>query len=396
MQSDLDRIKELAQKFLNGDASPGEKKALHEWFDTVSSDELEMVLSPEKKTTEEYGREMYSVLQKEISRNSNDNLRSLPSRPFIASWKKITAAAAILLVVATGSYLFYKSQQDKQQLANTLPYGGDIEAPQQNKSVLILGDGSRIYLDSAANGELTTQGTVTIKKLADGQLAYDAADNNNPASASTNTITVPYGSRPLQLTLSDGSKVWLDVGSSITYPTVFTAGERKVEMTGQSYFEVAPDKTRPFLVSSGDISVRVLGTHFNINSYKNENRSMITLLEGSVQVKNNGSSTLLTPGQQAQIADKGDLSLRNDADLEEVMAWKNGRYELNGYTIEPIMRQIERWYNVTVEFDGPVPSDNFMGGVSRAENVSALLKILEQTQVVKFRVEGKKIIVSKR
>jgi transmembrane sensor len=395
MLSDLDKIKELARKYLDGQASPDEVQFLHEWYDTVSPDELEMVLLTEEKTVDEYGREILAELQKIIGKEKDPETRVVPFARRRISWRKLTTAAAILVLMIAGVYQYYQFRQNDGLQAGVRHFGGDVPAPRLNKSVLILGDGSKIYLDSVANGELITQGNVQISKLADGQLAYNPVGRED-GPPSINTLTVPYGSRPIMLNLSDGSSVWLDAGSSISYPTVFTGKERKVEMSGQTYFEVAPDKSRPFVVSRGEFSVKVLGTHFNINSYEDEGQSQITLLEGAVQVVNNSGTALLKPGQQARIGDKGEIRLETDVDLEEVMAWKNERYELGGNTIDQIMRQIARWYDVEVEFSGPMPTENFMGGVPRTENVSALLKILEQTQVVTFRVEGRKIIVSKR
>jgi ferric-dicitrate binding protein FerR (iron transport regulator) len=206
-------------------------------------------------------------------------------------------------------------------------------------------------------------------------------------------LTVPRGSRPLTLALPDGTKVWVDAGSEITYPAIFSGPERKVSVKGQSYFEVAKNAAKPFVVAKNDMEIRVLGTHFNVNAFDDESNIRVTLLEGKVQVGRTGESALLDPGQQALLPTNGKIKLDSNVDLEVVMAWKNNRFELNGQTIEPIMRQVARWYGVEIEYQGGVPDDNFVGSIPRQENVSVLLKILEQTQAVHFKITDKKIIV---
>lgn len=310
-------------------------------------------------------------------------------------WTKVLVAASIVLAIVLGGY--FMLLPGKKPGTGPIVSTEDIKAPDKNRAAIRLADGRVIYLDSANNGTLVMQNNVQVIKTADGKIAY----NGTSGELVYNTLVNPKGSRVIDMQLSDGSHVWLNTGSSITYPVAFTGKERKVTITGEAYFEVAHDAGKPFYVSTGDISVQVLGTHFNVNAYNDEPDIRVTLLEGSVRVSmTNGEWSMLKPGQQAVVAQGSGLTTQHP-DLDEVMAWKNGRFEFGGHTIEPIMRQVAKWYDVEIEYQGARPTDNFMGGTSRYENMSELLKILEQTQAVRFKMapgdsgKVKKIIVSR-
>jgi ferric-dicitrate binding protein FerR (iron transport regulator) len=227
----------------------------------------------------------------------------------------------------------------------------------------------------------------------DGQIVYDD-ENMSKNALLYNAITTPKG-RQYQLTLADGSKVWLNAASSIRYPTAFPGNERVVEITGEAYFEITPDRIKPFRVFVKGMEVQVLGTHFNINSYDDEATIKTTLLEGSVKVKMNNNTRLLLPGQQAQIssnAGDGDIKVVKDIDLAVVMAWKNGYFSFDKTDLGAVMRQISRWYIVDIIYTGKIPDRKFGGEISRNNNLSEVLKILEESKV-KFRIEGAKIFV---
>ena len=253
---------------------------------------------------------------------------------------------------------------------------------------------SRI-LDSAADGSLAQQGGVKVIKLG-GQLAYQQADNTTEIL--WNTITTPKGGQ-YQLVLADGSKVWLNAASSLRFPTVFQGNERKVELTGEGYFEISSQvmagvqKKLPFIVAVGDMSVEVTGTHFNINSYGDEPSVKTTLLEGKVSVRKGENMMPLNPGQQAIISQGRDnIQVTKDVDMEEVMAWKNGRFMFNNADVETIMRQAARWYDVDVVFKGNI-SETFSGNPPRSEYISKLLNVMEATGKVDFEINGRQIIV---
>ena len=238
---------------------------------------------------------------------------------------------------------------------------------------------------------LAMQGAVKVMKLPDGQIAYHGTGKD----VQYNTLNNPRGSRVVGLTLADGSKVWLNAASSLRYPTAFTGKERKVEITGEAYFEVAHNPAMPFVVSKGGTTVRVLGTHFNINAYDDERSLNVTLLEGRVSVGSIAGAPpqVIIPGQQAQVGKSGDIELVNSVDLDEVMAWKNDLFSFKGAGIEGIMRQVSRWYDVDVVFEKQV-TEKFYAEVSKATNVSTLLKMLEATKAVQFSIEGKTIRVT--
>lgn len=370
-------IESLYNRYLNNDISKEELESF-----------LQMLHTPEGELT-------VSSLMDGTWREMFETEKLVVSPIYKMRWFRVAAAAIILLLLSAGGYFIFNKHTQKQIVENEKqqqPYKNDVP-PGGNKAVLTLANGTQIILDSAANGTLTQQGNTKIIKPGSGQLAYNSL-NEKPGEVLYNTISTPKGGQ-YQVILADGSKVWLNAASSLRFPTSFTGKERKVELTGEGYFEVAKNAAMPFRVSVNDILVEVLGTQFDVNAYEDENAVMATLVEGNVRVTKGHAVQLLAPRQQAQINPNGQIVWHKNVDTDAVVAWKNGRFEFNGNTIESIMRQVARWYNVEIEYKGPVPADNFMGGTSRQENVSELLKILEQTQSVRFRIEGKKIIVMK-
>ena len=304
-------------------------------------------------------------------------------------WYRL-AAAVILIALTTGIYLYF-IQNTQLPIVAIHPKQNDIAPPSGNKAVLTLADGTKIELNSSGNGTIALQGNVRIIKQSNGEITYTG---KAAKEVSYNTLVVQRGSTPLSLKLSDGSEVWLNVGSSLTYPTAFTGKERKVKITGEAYFEVVHNAEMPFIVQHDEVRVSVLGTHFNVNTYEGETAERITLLEGAVRVNKSMVSQLLKPGQQASIVNESnDIKVLSNVDLNEVMAWKEGKFRFGEHTdIGTIMRQISRWYNVDIEYKGKV-SQTFWGTISKNVNVSQVLKILEATGGVKFEVEDGKIIV---
>jgi ferric-dicitrate binding protein FerR (iron transport regulator) len=268
----------------------------------------------------------------------------------------------------------------------------DIKPPVANKAVITLADGTELLLDSAVNGQLAMQDNVKLVKLANGQIVYKTTGGGMASAPQYNTLFNPRGSRVIDMELADGSHVWLNAGSSIRYPVAFTGNERTISMTGEAYFEVAHNAAMPFRVISDKAEVTVLGTHFNVNAYSDEANTKVTLLEGSVKVNGSGAAKILRPGEQAQVTDK--IAVTADADLEEVMAWKTGKFIFGEKAdIETIMRQVSRWYDVDIAYQGKIAS-HFGGTISRQVNISEVLKILEATGNVKCSVQGKKVIIT--
>lgn len=329
------------------------------------------------------------VAEKEEGHRINANVR-----PLYKSW---WAAAAVLLIIATVSFFLIRKEAGKEAVVvnkgkQNLP--ADV-APGGDKAVLTLADGQKIVLDSAANGNLSQQGGIKVIKLG-GQLTYNTG--NRPAQVLYNTVTTPKGGQ-FRLVLSEGSRVWLNAGSSLRFPTVFTGTERNVELTGEGYFEVAHNPAQPFTVKVGKMDVEVLGTHFNINSYADEPAAKTTLLEGKLVVKKGDKSLYLQPGQQAVDANNNAsepvLTVNREADADAVMAWKNGLFIFDNSDLPKILRDLSRWYDVEVQTEGVLSGKTLFGIVSRNSPLSTVMKQLKSGSPVPFtyRMEGKKLIV---
>lgn len=302
------------------------------------------------------------------------------------------AVAALFVGVLLGTYFIYTANSFKQKALayETVKPSNDIAPPTQARATLKLADGSTVYLDDHVNGTLARQGGIEIRRNEMGEIIYSGAASD---AITMNTLSLPKGSKPIRLVLADGSLVWLNAASSITYPTAFVGQERRVSITGEAYFEVSENKAMPFFVEHNQLLVKVLGTHFNVNAYDNEANIKVTLLEGVVDVGDGSMTKRLAPGQQASIS-KRKISVDEAVDTEEVMAWKNGQFYFGGSDIKSIMNQIERYYDVEVEFRDDVPY-RFVAKISRDVNVSAFLQKLELTNLIHFNIEGKKIIVMK-
>lgn len=338
------------------------------------------------------------VLQGIIKRIDRERAVVMPIRRahFFRRWGW---AVAVIILFAAGAYLWLLNGKNHQSLANGSRQLQNDVAPGGDKAILTLSDGATITLDSAANGAIAQQGNSSIVKLANGQISY-RLKGEATGEAMMNTMRTPRGGQ-YRLTLPDGTQVWLNAASSITYPTAFVAKERKVAISGEAYFEVAENKEKPFIVDvDGKSAVEVLGTHFNVNSYADENAVRTTLLEGRVKVSNpEAAAVVLSPGQQAivlsdrQPAAPQRISVINKADLDKVMAWKNGLFNFEDANLQEVMRQLERWYDLEVVYEKGVPDIEFGGKISRNIKLSDLLKVLARAEV-KFRLEeGHRLVV---
>lgn len=300
-------------------------------------------------------------------------------------------AAAVLVLICAGAWYFLSRQPQKEQAANIAAantYKNDV-APGNNKAVLTLGDGSTVTLDSAGN-QVIRQGNTSIQQRS-GLLQYKSAGATT--GISYNILTTPRGGK-FRIVLPDGTGVWLNAASSIRYPVAFTGKERRVEISGEAYFEVAANVARPFVVSMNSrAEVEVLGTHFNINAYRDEAAINTTLLEGKVRVSNgNANGTVLKPGQQASLNTTGTLQVLNDIDTAQIIAWKEGWFQFHMATLPDVMRQLSRWYDVEVSYPANIPDRAFEGRIQQDLTLTQVLKILERYQVY-FHVEGRKITV---
>lgn len=314
-------------------------------------------------------------------------------RPTFSLYLKRMAAAAVfaLALAGVGYWWFVLKMPLKNEVAQANVPDKNIPIPPgSNKAVLKLGNGTEVMLDSLTEGMLLQQGQAKIIKSGNGQVSYKIT-GTTPAEIVYNTITTPRGGQ-YQLTLADGTKVWLNASSSLRYPSNFSGKERRVELTGEGYFEVARKESMPFHVKVNSIDVEVLGTHFNINSYKDESVIRTTLLEGSVKVTSGKQASRLKPGQEASVITNGDIKLQDDVNTEEVIAWKNGMFQFKAADIETVLRQAARWYDIQIEYKGGI-SARFSGQISRSANAEQLFKILELTNKVRFEIHGKNIVV---
>jgi transmembrane sensor len=386
----------LIEKFQSGTATPEEISRLNEWYHSFDDSEVEIADEEEDNAHHLAARIKYRLL--ETIESEPGSILLPPKR----KWKRPVVAAAIILLFVSATVFLFPSSSPKKETAKTtapLPVMNNDIAPGGNKALLTLADGSIIILDSASNGTLSTQGNIKIEKLDNGLLVYtiNGKSITENDEAFYNTITTPRGGQ-YQITLSDGTKVWLNAASSIRFPVLFTGKERRVIVTGETYFEVAHNQAMPFKIKAVTSEVEVVGTHFNINAYDDEAAIKTTLVEGKVKVsvlseENNASPKILLPDQQSVISKTGKISVVNNADTEEALAWKNGRFQFKSADLKSILRQIARWYDVDVEYKGSVDL-HFTGQLTRNDNVSKVFEKLAMTGEVRFRIQGKKIIVS--
>ncbi len=389
---DKENFYRLLDKYIAGEASKEEEQRLLNFYGSFKSSNMEANI-PEMES-----------LKVKIFDNISQKITFVeePAQSSSVYYiKSFSIAAMILVSLSVGLYFYSNRISIQNEQFVELNVKNDI-LPGNNKAVLTLADGSKISLDDAANGLLASQGNIAITKTDNGEIVYEnnsGLKNQGLASESvTNTIQTPKGGK-FQVRLPDGSKVWLNSASTLRYPTVFTGNERKVILNGEAYFEIASNKKVPFRVISNGQIVEVLGTHFNINSYDDEDFTKTTLLEGSVRVILKspsdvlGKTKMLKPGEQSLTNLKNSGIKIENADTEKAIAWKNGYFKFKNTPIKEIMREVERWYDVELVYEGEIPTDEFTGFISNDVNISAVLEILEQSGGVKFSVKGKKIKV---
>ncbi|MDB5152918.1 MAG: hypothetical protein JWR54_1669 [Mucilaginibacter sp.] len=384
---DTSKAQELIDKYRKGTLSAEEEAMLEGWYLKLTAEQR---LSISEKHLAQKKRAIWKNLQIDNGTAKIVKLRVLAQ-----------IAAAAIVILAVGMLYFHQKDTTEQPVNHIAK--NDIR-PGGNKAYLTLANGKTIVLNTAANGQIANQAGTSVTKTGSGQLVYTLAQKsaaNNPAEL--NTITTPNGGQ-WQVLLPDGTKVWLNAASSLTYPVSFAAlKNRRVELSGEAYFEVAKDKTHPFIVHTIKQDVEVLGTHFNINAYADEQYTKTTLLEGSVYVTATTASIInglnsfarqtLKPGQQSVISN-GDIKI-TAADTEAAIAWKNAMFYFENDNLENIMKRVARWYDVKIIYkSNQVKQELFSGRVSRAQNVSEVLKMLTLTGAAQFKIEGRNIIVT--
>lgn len=371
-----ERIQYLVKQFFDNACTAEEKEELAAWINMPGNDEpLKALLqdaweqhTPNTAMPEDMSQRLLTAMFREDEK---------PAPIRYLRWA--AAAAAIILAFTAGWWLMQKEKPAQQLVENK-----NIE-PGTNGAILTLADGRTLVLDSMHNGVIATQGNTAVK-INNGQLLYDAT---TPGGAvAFNTMTTPRG-RQFQLVLPDGTNVWLNAASSITYPTSFSGNERKVSVSGEAYFEVAKNAAQPFRVTIDENNtVDVLGTDFNINAYKDDGRIRTTLLEGKIKV----GQVILQPGQQAVAANNAPVVIDGSADLAQVIAWKNGIFNFSNASLELVMKQLERWYNIDVQYTGKPPVLKISGKMDRGLSLREILDFLSKNDM-KYSMKGRTLIV---
>lgn len=401
------RLQYLLDKLLTSDCTEAEKQELFQLIETVNDEpQLQDVLEGAWMRYDQPSHVVSEDRSATILKNILNENQVLPLRRKRKLWPYMAAAASVVILIGLAIYRL-SLPATKPVVPNMAAITNDVKAPDKSKATLTLAGGQQILLDQAQSGTLATENGSRVVMEKDGQLVYQSAiDNRQSAIVTYNTLNNPRGSRVVTLTLPDGTRVWVNAGTSLTYPTAFTANERKVALTGEAYFEVKKDLKKPFrvqFVSAGrEGSVEVLGTHFNINAYDDEPAIKTTLLEGLVKVRQgsmvNGqlkteNEALLKPGEQAVLARAHSLlTIEHSPDLAQVVAWKDGLFDYKRSDITEVLRDAARWYDIEIVYEGKKPADTFTGGIDRTATLTELLTILQMTGV-RFKLEGRKLIV---
>lgn len=373
--------KALLKRYLEGAGSEEDMIILEQWYQ-------QLVDAGEWNWTEGERAQLEAAMEERLLGGIGKEAvvrRMVPWRRRMVGW----AAAAVLLVGMAGAWPLFVRKAPREIAPVSQRYRNDI-GPGRNAAVLTLAGGKTIVLDDSTHGTIGQQGNTVILNNS-GQLVYNTS-SGNVSEVFYNTLTTQKGNQ-YHLTLPDGTRVWLNAVSSITFPTAFAGKERRVAISGEAYFEVAKNQQKPFIVQQADVTVEVLGTSFDVNGYGDDSALKTTLVEGKIRVGRAGLASVLQPGQQAVIGKTtGGISVDPDPDMEAVLAWKNGDFAFKDADIGSIMRQVERWYDVDVVYDAPV-SGHFVADIPKNVPLSHLLKLLELTDQVHFRIEGKKITV---
>ncbi len=397
-----DQFAVLFQKLLNNECLPEEVDNLVEWMASEKTDEASKQLIRDQLAVPVHSNEINEKVRQRLEIHLGAILKEDKpvSKSKVISIKFRKYAAAVLIVMmAGGAYFFIKKESIKEAVkteAISSRFKNDI-LPGGNRAILTLANGRNIILDNVHNGTLAQQGNVDVVKLNPGEISYNKLNDlldEKKSGIFYNTISTPRGGQ-FQVVLPDGSKVWLNAESSLHFPTAFTGNERKVELTGEGYFEIAKNADMPFKVNVNNAIVEVLGTHFNINAYGDETAMKTTLLEGSVKVLAYEKTQVLKPGEQLTMKNNGFEQLLNNVNTEQVLAWKNGLFDFSDVDLRSIALQLSRWYQVDISFEGNIPDKHISGIISRKNNISTILGMLEFTAGIHSRIDGAKVVFYK-
>jgi len=388
------RIAALIAKHTNQELDSREEQELNQWLDASEenralfqrfkdpafiTEKLRLIQGVDKEA--EWEKVLKALAQEAPVRSVT------PARIYL---QRTMAAAAVVLLVSVSGWIWMKSRTTP---TSPVPQAGTVShdvAPGGSRALLTLSDGSTIVLDSTGKGRIAQQGNARIEKTRQGALAYTVL-NEKPGVVLYNTLTTPPAGQ-YQLLLPDGTKVWLNNASALRYPTSFSGASREVELKGEAYFEVAKNAAQPFTVKVDQLAVEVLGTSLNIMAYPNEEQVRTTLLTGSVRVRQGVATALLRPGEQARLQPSGELKVADGVDTDGVVAWKNGHFNFDKADIRAVMRQLARWYDLEVRYEGAVSDHVYGGKIGRNLKLSEVLEVLK-TNNIHFRVEGRTLTV---
>lgn len=339
-------------------------------------------------------KHVYDQLISEIhERQAIPTQQVAPRNVSTIPWMKV--AALLVAAISIGILLYTK----KQSAIITIPIVSEskdsITLPEHNQAILTLADGSTILLNDSLGGVLARESGVEIRKTKGGGIFYEPKQTNiTNGPLSYNTFSTPKGST-YQILLPDGTKVWLNTASSIRYPVAFTGNERHISLTGEAYFEVAHNASKPFTVEANGSTIQVLGTHFNVSAYTDEKQTTTTLVEGSVNVSKNGNTVLLKSNQQATVDVLTGAIRRSTADVRSALAWKNGYFRFDNESIEDIVDKISRWYDIdAVEYQGEF-NERFTGTFQRSKDIAQLFSHLEKLAPIHFKIKERRVVIMK-
>ncbi|SMD17197.1 FecR family protein [Pedobacter nyackensis] len=380
---DIEELKYLLKKYNDQTATPEEIRIVEDWYESVNGEVPNFSLDE----LANFKANIYANVEANMMNTAKDG----DKKNTFKIYRHYFAKAAILIGALLGIvYLFFVNPN--RSAKSSLTANHEIK-PGGNNAILKLANGTSVVLNDDITGQISNQQGVEVTKTKSGELVYSIIDQPGANVALMNTVTTPRGGQ-YHLILADKTEVWLNSGSSITFPAVFCGKDRKVAVTGEAYFEVAKNKLKPFIVSTKGSEVTVLGTHFNINAYDDEDAELTTLLEGSVSVKRNNQCLLLKPGQQASITRNSNLiNMKEIEDPNVLVAWKDGYFQFDNADVAAVMRQISRWYNTEIQYNGSVPVKQYIGRIPRTVSAKELVEMLSYSGI-HCTIEKNKIIVN--
>jgi transmembrane sensor len=370
----------LIDKYQAGKCSNAELEMLDKWYNELN--EIDKLSSNESINDASIADEMWTAF-KDKAQITDTQFKKL-------NWFKLSSIAAAAVILLVSGLVFFNKINTSADLNNTSKLLADV-TPGQNKATLILGDGTKINLDQSKKGILANQAGYEVVKLADGQIQYKIIAQPNAAEVVYNTIVTPNAGQ-YQIVLPDGTKVWLNAASSLKYPSAFVKNTRNVELEGEGYFEVAKNAKMPFVVKTHGQEIEVLGTHFNINSYRNEPSIKTTLLEGSVKVHVKNQNFALKPGELAQTDLKYHTQISKTNAIDAI-AWKEGFFKFKRSDIYQVMRDVARWYDLKIIYDGDIKSAPISGKIYRNVNLDEILETISYLGL-EFKIQGRELTIS--